>query len=319
MITPRENMLRFFRNEPCEWTPNNLDQHSFRPALVPDHAVRGMVMQQEPFTGEYGGLDMFGVDWIFDSNAGGSMEKAPLMDDITQWEKIVKFPNLDDIDWERCKQENAEFLKTDKLIQTTIYTGFFERLISFVGFSDAAVALIDEDQQEFVHKLFGMLADLYIDMIDRLHRHFNVELVEIHDDWGTQMSTMFSVATHKEMIAPYLKRVVDAAHKQGVYIELHSCGRIEKMIPTVIETGVDTWRGQAIVDKKMLVDAYGDQFKFGVEIRPTQPVDDDTAIDLVREAFEQWRGKNIYFAISRPFTPEQREKMYQFIRANPVL
>lgn len=313
MITPRENMIRFFKGEPCEWTPSIFDQQYFSPALIPDHVVRGLVIQQEPYNGGFGGFDMFGVDWIYVPDAGGSMEKAPLMKNILDWEEVVKFPNLDDIEWERCARENAEYLKTDRLIRTTLYTGFFERLISFVGFEGAAMALVDEDEQEAVHKFFDKLTALYIEMIKRLHKHFNVELVELHDDWGTQMSTMFSVNTHTEMILPYLKRVVEAAHAEGVFIELHSCGRIEPMIPNVIKSGVDTWRGQMIVDKKMLVETYGDKFKFGVEIRPEAPVDDETAIRLVHEAFEEWKGKNIWFSIRQPFTDVQRVEMQNII------
>jgi len=319
MISPRENMLRYFRGEPCQWTPSILDQLSFRPALIPGHVARGMVAQQQPFTGEFGGKDMFGVDWIFDPQAGGSMEKAPLIDEIDNWEEKVKFPDPDDIEWERCAKENELFLQTDKLIQTTIYSGFFERLITFVGFEKAAMALVDEEQQEEVKKLFSRLADLYIDMIKRMRRRFNVELVEIHDDWGTQLSTIFSVAVHKEMIVPYIAKIVESAHAEGIFIEMHSCGRIDKLIPNLISTGVDTWRGQAIVDKHTLVGTYGDIFKFGVEIRPDEPVSDDMAIALLDETFIEWKGKNVWLGIGRPFTPEQKELMWRHIREKPVL
>ena len=314
MITPRENMLRYFRNEPCLWTPSTLDQLSFRPSLIPGHVARGMVAEQEPYTGKFGGKDMFGVDWVFDAQAGGSMEKAPLIDDIDDWEEKVKFPDPDEIEWERCARENERYLNTDKLIQTTIYSSFFERLITFVGFEKAAMAMIDEEQKEEVKKLFDKLADLYIDMIIRMHRFFNVDLVEIHDDWGTQLSTIFSVETHKELLVPYIARIAEKAHSEGVLIEMHSCGKIDALVPNIISTGVDTWRGQAIVDKRTAVEKHGDIFKFCAEIRPKEPVGDDEVIALLDEAITEWQGKNIWFGIGNPFTPEQKEKMYRHLR-----
>ena len=166
MMTARENFIRFLKNEAYEWTPTNVDQLQFRPTLIKDHVARGMVAQQVPYTGEYGGKDLFGIDWVFEPSVGGSMEVAPLFDEIEDWEDHVVFPDVDSLDWEGCAKENAEYLKTDKIIFSTIYTGYFERLISFVGFENSAMALIDEDQQEEVHKIFEKLTEVYIKIID---------------------------------------------------------------------------------------------------------------------------------------------------------
>lgn len=319
MLTPRENFLRFFKGEPCEWTPSILDQQSFRPVFIPDHVARGLVAQQTPYTGDFGGLDLFGVDWYYDPKAGGSMEKGVLFDDVAEWREKVVFPDLEKLDWEGCARENRDFLTTDKLVSTTIYTGFFERLISFVGFENAAMALIDDEQQDDVKALFTALADFYVDLIRHMHRYFGVEMVELHDDWGTQISPMFSVATHAEMIAPFVRRVAEGAHADGVFYEQHSCGKIEDLMPNLIATGADTWRGQAVNDKHRLVETYGDRFRFCVEIRPAAPVTNETALALVRDAYRQWKGKNVWLAIGRPFTPEQKAMMCALVRELGVL
>lgn len=67
--------------------------------------------------------------------------------------------------------------KTGNICRRTSWspTPFFERLISFVGFEDAAVALVDEDLQEPVHSLLERLAEYYAEFIRRMHRHFNVK------------------------------------------------------------------------------------------------------------------------------------------------
>ncbi len=314
MLTPEENFLRFLSNEPYEWTPTSLDLHFFRPALVPDNVCRGFVSQQKPFEGSFGGRDVFGCDWVFEDLVGGAIERGTLFGKIEDWEKVVVFPDLDEWDWAGCARENREYLKTDKLISSTIFTGFFERLISFIGFEKSAMALVDEDQQPYVHRLFDRLADLYIDMLGRMRKYFNIRLADIHDDWGTQRSPMFSAETHAEMIVPYIRKVVEGAHAAGVFMEQHSCGMIEPLIPGLIETGMDTWRGQPLCDKEKLVRLYGDRFKFCVEIRPEAPVDDETALALVDETYERYRGKRIWLAIGRPFTQDQKDRMYARVR-----
>ena len=299
-MTPRENFVHFLKHEPYEWTPTSADQIYFHPAEIPDHVARAMVFQQEPYTGPKGGKDKFGVDWVFVPSVGGSMETAPLFDDICDWEKYITMPNLDDIDWEGCAKRNAEFLHCDKMIHSSIYTGYFERLISFVGFENASIALIDDDEKEAVHKLFDQLTELYIDEIRRLKKWFHVDIVELHDDWGNQRSLMFSVETHTEMILPYIKRVVKAAHEMDVLIEQHSCGKIEALVPNMIASGVDTWRGQgAVVDKKWIVDTYGDQFRFGVDTLLDPGATPDMGLDAVKNLFRDYHGKDIWLVSYR--------------------
>ena len=300
MLTPRENLIRFLKEESTEWMPGSPDFLPFNPEEIPENVCRGFVSQQNPFPKEkFGGRGFFGVDWIFKADVGGSMEIAPLFEDIEDWEEKVEWPDLDKIDWEGIKERNKDYLKTDKLIRTTIFTGFYERLISFVGFENAAVALVDEDQVEYVHKLFDRLADLYIDFIQRMHRNYNVEYIELHDDWGTQRSTMFSFDTHREVIVPYVRKVVEGAHKEGCFVEMHSCGMIDPLFPNFIEAGFDTWRGQATaVDKRALVERYGDQFKFGVEIRPAPTATAEEVTEMCRKFKEDYAGKRIWLSFS---------------------
>lgn len=316
MYTPRENLIHFFRDEPVEWKPVSTDMLNFLPEFVPEYIARGTVAQQKPFTGQYGGPDWFGVNWYYDPVARGSMETMHLLDDISEWKEKVVFPDLDAIDWERYAGENADYLNTDKLICTTVYSGLFERLISFIGFEDAAVALIDEEQQEDVHALFESLTDFYIDYIKRMHRYFNVEFVTVHDDWGTQDSLIFSEEAHKEMIEPYVRKLIRAVHDEGMIYDLHSCGKIDKLIPTIIEMGADTWRGQeTAVNKYELVKKYGGRFKFTVVVRADEPVDDETARRKMQELLDMYKNDKVFIAIGGgAFTPAQRKMIEEMAR-----
>lgn len=318
MLTPRENALHYFHNEPYEWMPSSFDQVRFLPSMIIDNIARGMVSEAKPYPREkYGGPDSFGVQWVFEPSVGGSIDLDPLFDDpddLENWENLLTFPDLSTWDWEGCAKENAEFLKTDKIVFTTIFTGFFERLISLIGFENSAMALVDEDMEEPIRKLFDRLADFYVELGQYLHRYFNVEWIEVHDDWGTQNSTMFSPAVHEDMIAPYIKKVVDGFHKEGILFEMHSCGKIETMIPNLIATGCDTWKGQTNNDKKALVEKYGDQFHFAVEVRPAGELNDEDTMEFLEKFIETYEGKNVWFSMGRSFTPKQIELISRRLR-----
>ena len=314
MLTPRENLIAFFKGQDYAWLPSRLDMLPFMPELICDNVARGLVVQQRPYTGPLGGKDLLGVDWFFEESVGGSMEKAPLFNDIEDWENYVHFPDLDALDWEGCARDNAEYLNTDKLVHTILYTGFFERLISFVGFENAAVAMIDEEQQDCVKAIFEKLTEFYIDLIGRMKRYFQVEMVVFHDDWGTQNSTLMSPETHREMVLPYVRRLVQAAHEMGVFMEQHSCGKLDTLVPNIIQSGVDTWNGQDICDKPALVARYGDRFCFGISVHAEEGPEDGELRARVEAALDQWKGSRICLAVWGPLTPAQREMVRGLIR-----
>ena len=62
---------------------------------------------------------------------------------------------------------NAPFRKETRIVGCCFQNGMFERLISFMDFEGALVALIDDEQKKAVHELFDKLADLYIAMIQK--------------------------------------------------------------------------------------------------------------------------------------------------------
>ncbi|PNV60659.1 hypothetical protein C0033_18015 [Clostridium sp. chh4-2] len=309
-ITPKENMIRILSRKRPLWLESDIN--TIHPKLVKDNIARGLVNEVEPFDiSQAGGEDWFGIHWIYDSLTRGSMVKpgAPKIPDITEWEKYLEFPDLDSLNWEEEGAKNECLQDPERLTGTTIFTGLFERLISFCDFENAAVALIDPDEQESVHRLFDRLALFYDRLIDKLHTYFHVEHITFHDDWGSQRSAFYSRELCEEMLLPYMKRIVDSCHKRGIWFNFHSCGKIETLVPVMIEAGMDSWGGQEINDKWALYKKYGDKMIF--------TIDDKLPASMTKEEVETWvdnclarldPDKNMLFAANRH--PALREILY---------
>ncbi len=264
-ITPRENIFRFLKGEGL-WAPCGSDIVTLCPSIIPDNVARAFVIEAQPFDNAVngGGLDMFGIEWEYIPQVGGSMVRpgSPLkVPDILQWENYITFPNLDDYDWEGSVKANASHISDGRAMMVWVMNGLFERLISFMEFENAALALIDDDEKEAVHRLFDRLCVFYDDYIGRLHKYYNADAIYFHDDWGSQRAPFFSLDTVREMIVPYLKRVCDSAHKNNMFVDFHSCGKIEMLVPAMIEAGVDVWSGQPMNDRLLVLKQYGDQIK----------------------------------------------------------
>ncbi len=321
-ISPRENYLMFLRGEEPLWMPIARDSISVTPAIVRDNIARGFVFEATPFdpNKDGGGPDMFNVDWEWVPQVGGSMVRpgAPKVEDITEWEDVIEFPDPDSWDWAASAEKNRALIEQkDVLFGATILNGLFERLISFCEMSPALVSMIDEDEQEAVHRLFDRLADFYPKIIRKYKEYFNIDILTFHDDWGSQRAPFFSLDTVREMLVPYLKRIVDATHELGVYFELHSCGKNELLVPAMIEAGVDMWNGQPMNDKRMLAEKYGDKIILGAApVEITDDYTDEQVRQSCREFVEFFNKYRVYggYASSPKHNAKIREYMYEFSR-----
>lgn len=276
--TPKQNIqLLYEKKMPC-WVPGMCGENNFiRPVCMPDIASRA----------PEGGRDMFGIEWTYVPVVKGSIVKpgSPTVPDINEWEKYVNEVDVYSWDWAGCAEKMKAKLDPTRMSMGNITCGFFERLISFLDFEDAAVALVDEEQQEGVHRLFNRLCEIYDDEIACLKKYFDIGSLNFHDDWGSQRAPFFKTETVREMILPYIKRVVESCHKRGIFFDFHSCGFVEPLVPIMIEAGMDSWGGQELNDKMKLKSMYGDKLIWTI---PAPVLDADATDEEVKVAAEKF-------------------------------
>ncbi|NTU89995.1 MAG: methyltransferase, partial [Actinobacteria bacterium] len=257
------------------WQVTGIEVAYFIPKVYPDSIARALVLDaQELAPEERGGKDMFGIEWEFVPVANGSMVKPgnPLLDDANEWPDKVVWPDIGSWDWAGSIEANKGYLKSENFNSCWIFTGWYERLISFMDFEGAAIALIDEDQTDAVKDLFGHLSDLYIKFCDKVIESFpEIDGFYVHDDWGSQNAPFFSSAVAEELIVPAMRKFTDHVHSRGRVCELHSCGKIEQQVPNLIEAGWDVWNGQPMNDSQKLYELYGDGMIIGVMPDPIAP------------------------------------------------
>jgi hypothetical protein len=260
-LTPKENYLANMRGEGY-WLPTTNDLLLFHPSIQPCHTARGAIEEACPAAlEELGGKDMFAVEWVFDPVVFGSTVKPgkPLLDDANDWRKLVRFPDIDSWDWAGCAERNQDYLNTDKLVSTYFFSGYFERLISFMDFEGAAIALVDDEQKTAVKSLFAALTELYMALVDKYVEYFPglIDSICLHDDWGAQRAPFFSAATVREMLMDEPKRLVKYIKSKGLLAESHCCGSIDSLIDLQVEIGYDRIEVQPMVNKDSFYERFG--------------------------------------------------------------
>ncbi len=256
-VTPRENIISLYYDKKPFWMPYFSELRMMGSQVYSTHLGRGLHADV---------TDVFGIEWEFVESAGGSIVRpgTPLLDDVNNWKEKIIIPDISDWGWE----EEAKAVSLDPRFshEMSLVNGFwFERLISFMDFMEAAVALIDEEQEDAIKELFAATTDLACKVIDKLCELYPLmDFINIHDDWGSQAAPFFSQDVAYELFVPFMKKLTDHIHSWGRKATLHSCGHNEDRIQCFIDGGFDMWAPQTMNNIKQLYDNYGDQIIFAV-------------------------------------------------------
>ena len=262
-VTPRENFRLNLKHQGL-WMPSVRDRIWFCPREIPDNIARAFVIDGARYTGPVGGKDMFGIDWEYVPSARGSIVRPgnPVLTDITRWREVIIFPDIESWGLESGLARSEPFLKNSTAyVNLCVFTGWFERLISFMDFGPAAVAVMNRKTRDEVRALFDRLSDLWIQVIDKVHDVYG-NLVDgfcFHDDWGAQDGPFFNSRIVNDLLVPPMKRVTDHCHALGYSCDLHSCGKIDRLVGCIVSAGWDSWDGMLINDFPSDYAEYGDR------------------------------------------------------------
>jgi len=256
-VTARMNYEALYYEKHPYWFPMPGESGMLSPSIYGDNLGRG---HGRDIT------DAFGIRWQFVPSAGGSIVHPgdPLMEDANDWKELIKMPDIDAWDWEGAAAEHK--LDPRFFGEMSFINGFwFERLISFMDFMGAAMALIDDEQTDAIHELFEATTDLGCRLVDKFCEYWpNIASFNVHDDWGAQKAPFFSQEVAQELFVPHMKVLTDHIHAKGRIATLHSCGHNADRIQCYIDGGFDQWGPQSMNDINYLYDNFGDKIVLGV-------------------------------------------------------
>lgn len=268
-ITALENFKRVTARTNPLWIPSSATD--FHNLMFQDLAIGDQIGADflRNATEDYDFIDWFGVPLTWVVSAGGATNTpgTHLLDDIADWKKVVKFPVLSDWDWQT---KADDFMKNqydpNKVLQIDLHNGCIQRLIAVIGgYTEGMFALALEP--EAVRAFFDRIADHMIELIDLLCSLYPVNLMTIHDDWGTEKDVFFSPNMMEELVFEPTKRVIDHIKSKGCAYMQHSCGNISRFIPYMIDMGTDFLQIQRrAVDIPAMKIKYGDKIGFNIGI-----------------------------------------------------
>lgn len=153
-------------------------------------------------------------------------------------------------------------------------------------------------RKPYVHAVFERQCEVGLANLARIHAAVGDDVDAVFvcgTDFGTQTSSFCSVATLRELWLPYYRRVNDWIHANTGWRSFkHSCGAVEKFLPSFIEAGFDILNpvqcSAAGMDPQTLKSRHGERIVFwggGVDTQKTLPF--GTPDDVRREVEERCR------------------------------
>ena len=161
----------------------------------------------------------------------------------------------------------------DKYILATIYGSHFEKANFARGIENFLADLGGEPA--FARKFLRRIIDKNLVMLDNILPCQEIDGVLLGSDWGTQLDLIMAPDTWEELIRPGEQEEYDLIKGFGKDVWIHSCGNVLKIIPSLIEMGVDVLNPvqPEAMDLAFLKDTYGDHLTFwgGLSTQQTLP------------------------------------------------
>ena len=145
------------------------------------------------------------------------------------------WPRPQDVDYSDI--ETAVRIVPDGMGVLGRVSGVLENAMFTLGFQGFAYMLADDP--DLARDTVDTVGTLLLNVVETLASIGGVGAIFFGEDMGFKTATMLSPAAMRELIFPWHRRIVAAAHAQGKPILLHSCGNLRGIMDDILATGWD--------------------------------------------------------------------------------
>lgn len=174
-------------------------------------------------------IDTFGTTW--------KVAGAPHVEDFPLKTPSLKGYTFPDLNPPGLLDFADEFLAAnqDRFTFCGLIYSFFERSWALRGTENILIDFLDHPT--FVAELFEVLAEIQLQIIDRI-AEYPFDGIRFADDWSSQRALLMGAARWRKFIKPGLTRVFQRTRERGLTVMLHTDGEMKEIIPDLIDMGL---------------------------------------------------------------------------------
>jgi uroporphyrinogen decarboxylase len=181
--------------------------------------------------------DAYGSEWRLDLRPF-SLEKPALTQPSLEGYTFPKVSDLFDEGYETKMLQLIEEQKNSFVVAAYGF-GLFERSWVLRGFENVLMDVVVN--LDFYEELLDKLLVHQLEILERLLL-LPVDGIWFFDDWGFQQGVLVGPERWRKLFKPRYEQLYRRTHESGKYVLSHCCGAIEKILPDVIEIGLDVYQ-----------------------------------------------------------------------------
>ena len=147
------------------------------------------------------------------------------------------WPDVKYLDFTKIYERIDQF--QDKCVFTGMWASFFHIVADYFGMENYFIKMYEAP--EIVEAVTEHLVDFYVEANDKFMAGLGdrADVMFFGNDFGTQLDLIMSPEMFRKFVMPGFKRIIEGIKKYNKKVLLHSCGSIYRIIPDLIEAGVD--------------------------------------------------------------------------------
>lgn len=238
--------------------------------------------------------DIFGIRYRTVDYSDGTYREAchaPLAEYLSV-DEIIENYRWPSADWWNTSNVLEQ---VERFADQPLVVGGSEPMLLYKNLRGEAQAMMDlalhpDIAHYCLEKLFDLAYQQTLRLYEALPQGTNPTYTYVAEDLGGQKNLMYSPTHIKEFLFPGMKRMIDLTHQIGAKVFHHDDGNVSKILPDLIELGIDIlnpiqWRADGM-DRQWLKDTYGDQLVFHGAVDNQHTLPFGTPEDVGNEVIE---------------------------------
>ena len=174
----------------------------------------------------------------FDAMSGPSYVFAEC-EDVAEVEAYSAWPEPDDLDLEALEAALVNAAHTGMAVTGGSWSPFFHIIADLFGMENYFVKMYTDP--DVVMAVTERVVDYYYEINERVYRKMAnyIDAYFLGNDFGSQLDLLVSPDCFRKFVLPSFKKLIDQAKRYNLPVILHSCGAISRVIPDLIDAGVD--------------------------------------------------------------------------------
>ena len=170
-----------------------------------------------------------------------SLNQPGVFADCESVSEIEKFdwPNLKYLNFESTLNNVTGAKENNIAVAGGMWMSFFHVMCDFFGMEEYFIKMYTDPA--VVEAATEYVIDFYLEANKRCLDIMGdkIDIVFFGNDFGAQKDLLISEECFEKFVLPYEKRIIDQAKAYGKKVMLHSCGSIHRVIPKLIDAGID--------------------------------------------------------------------------------